>query len=37
MKINIHFEDGLNEIVDYIVVADGVFSNTKSVIEKKKN
>ncbi len=35
-KINIHFEDGLNEIVDYIVVADGVFSNTKSVIEKKK-
>ena len=35
-KINIHFTDGLNDIVDYLVVADGVFSNTKSVIEKKK-
>ena len=35
-KINIHFTDGLSDMVDYLVVADGVFSNTKSVIEKKK-
>jgi len=35
-KINIHFTDGLNDMVDYLVVADGVFSDTKSVIEKKK-
>ena len=35
-KINIHFTDGLNDTVDYLVVADGVFSNTKLVIEKKK-
>jgi len=35
-KINIHFDDGLNDTVDYLVVADGVFSDTKSVIEKRK-
>ena len=34
-KINIHFFDGSNDNVDYLVVSDGVFSNTKSVIEKK--
>ena len=34
-KINIHFTDGSNDIVDYLVVSDGVFSSTKSVIEKK--
>jgi len=34
-KINIHFTDGSNDKVDYLVVSDGVFSNTKSVIEKK--
>ena len=33
-KINIHFIDGSSDKVDYLVVADGVFSNTKSVIEK---
>ena len=33
-KINIHFIDGLSDKVDYLIVADGVFSNTKSVIEK---
>ncbi len=32
-KINIHFIDGLSDKVDYLIVADGVFSNTKSVIE----
>jgi len=34
-KININFTDGSNDKVDYLVVSDGVFSNTKSVIEKK--
>ena len=34
-KINIHFTDGSNDIVDYLVVSDGVFSSTKSVVEKK--
>jgi len=32
-KINIHFIDGSSDKVDYLVVSDGVFSNTKSVIE----
>tara|TARA_B100000029_G_C17505953_1_gene934448 strand:- start:245 stop:1375 length:1131 start_codon:yes stop_codon:yes gene_type:complete len=34
-KIHISFFDGANDEVDYLVVADGVYSNTKSVIEKK--
>ena len=34
-KINIHFIDGPSDTVDYLVVSDGVFSDTKSVIEKK--
>ena len=34
-KIHIHFIDGSNDKVDYLLVSDGVFSNTKSVIEKK--
>ena len=34
-KINIYFTDGLSDEVDYLVVADGVFTNTKSVIENK--
>jgi len=34
-KININFIDGSNDKVDYLVVSDGVFSNSKSVIEKK--
>ena len=33
-KININFIDGSSDKVDYLVVSDGVFSNTKSVIEK---
>jgi len=32
-KINIHFIDGSSDKVDYLVVSDGVFSSTKSVIE----
>ncbi len=35
-KININFKDGTEDKVDYLVVSDGVFSNTKSVIENKK-
>jgi len=34
-KINIYFTDGSRDKVDYLVVSDGVFSETKSVIEKK--
>ena len=34
-KINIHFSDKSIDQVDYLIVSDGVFSNTKSVIEKK--
>ena len=34
-KININFIDGFNDVVDYLVIADGVFSSTKPVIEKK--
>ena len=33
-KFNIHFIDGSNDQVDYLVVSDGVFSNTKLAIEK---
>ena len=32
-KFNIHFIDGSNDQVDYLVVSDGVFSNTKLAIE----
>ena len=32
-KININFIDGSSDKVDYLVVSDGVFSNSKSVIE----
>tara|TARA_Y100000590_G_scaffold184667_1_gene210450 strand:+ start:615 stop:1745 length:1131 start_codon:yes stop_codon:yes gene_type:complete len=34
-KIKINFVDGADDEVDYLLVSDGVFSNTKSVIEKK--
>ena len=34
-KINIHFIDGSSDEVDFLVVSDGVFSNTKPVIEIK--
>jgi len=33
-KININFSDESSDIVDYLFVSDGVFSNTKSVVEK---
>ena len=34
-KININFTDGSFDEVDYLVVSDGIFSNNKSIIEKK--
>ena len=33
--LKIKFKDGTSEEVDYLVVSDGVFSYTKSVVEKK--
>ena len=34
-KIKIYFIDGSKDMVDYLIVSDGFFSNTKAVIEKK--
>ena len=34
-KLNAYFSDYSDEIFDYIIVSDGVFSNTKSIIAKK--
>ena len=34
-KLLINFTDNSNDLVDYIIVSDGVFSKTKSVIENK--
>ena len=34
-KIEIYFTDGTSEEVDYLVISDGVFSNTKSIVENK--
>ena len=36
-KILIKFNDNTNDLVDYVVGADGIFSNTRSFFEKKKN
>ena len=36
-KILIKFDDNTNDLVDYVIAADGMFSNTKSFFEKKKN
>ena len=33
-KINIYFIDGSVDQVDFLIVSDGIFSNTKSLIEK---
>ena len=35
-KLKIIFSDNSSDIFDYLVVSDGVFSNTKSIIEDKK-
>ena len=34
-KLLINFKDNTNDLVDFVVVSDGVFSNTKSVVENK--
>ena len=36
-KIFIKFDDNTNDLVDFVIVADGIFSSTKSFFEKKKN
>jgi salicylate hydroxylase len=35
-KVFIKFEDNTNDLVDYVIGADGIFSNTRSFFEKKK-
>ena len=34
-KLLINFKDNTNDLVDFIIVSDGIFSNTKSIIENK--
>jgi len=34
-KLLINFTDNTNDLVDFIIVSDGVFSKTKSIVEKK--
>ncbi len=36
-KVLIKFEDNTNDLIDIVVGADGIFSNTRSFFEKKKN
>ena len=36
-KILIKFDDNTNDLVDIVVGADGIFSNTRSFFERKKN
>jgi len=36
-KVLVKFDDNTNDLVDIIVGADGIFSNTRSFFEKKKN
>ena len=36
-KILIKFEDNTNDLVDIVICADGIFSNSRSFFEKKKN
>ena len=36
-KILIKFDDNTNDLVDYVIAADAIFSNTRSFFEKKKN
>ena len=35
-KVLIKFKDNTNDLVDFVIAADGIFSNTKSFFEKKK-
>ena len=36
-KILIKFDDNTNDLVDFVIIADGIFSSTKSFFEEKKN
>ena len=36
-KILIKFDDNTNDLVDFVIVADGIFSSTKSFFEVNKN
>ena len=36
-KVLIKFDDNTNDLVDLVIGADGIFSNTRSFFEKKKN
>jgi len=36
-KILINFDDNTNDLVDYVIAADGVFSSTRTFFEKKNN
>jgi salicylate hydroxylase len=36
-KILLNFEDNASDLVDYLIVADGIFSNTRSFFDKDKN
>ena len=35
-KVLIKFADNTNDLVDFVIAADGIFSNTRSFFEKKK-
>ena len=35
-KIQIKFTDGDTDEFDYLVVSDGIFSTTKTIVENKK-
>ena len=36
-KVLIKFDDNTNDLVDYVIGADGIFSNTRTFFEKNKN
>ena len=36
-KVLIKFDDNTNDLVDYVIGADGIFSNTRTFFEKRKN
>ena len=36
-KVFIKFDDNTNDLVDFVIAADGIFSNTRSFFEMKKN
>ena len=36
-KVLVKFDDNTNDLVDFVIAADGIFSNTRSFFETKKN